>query len=50
MKNSKHIIKTFEHKGQMINYYNKIKDISKFEFVCCGLYFGKGWCVEYMYK
>lgn len=41
--------KNFEHKGQMINYYNKIRNNEKIASVSC--YFGKnGYTVQYSYK
>lgn len=41
--------KNFEHKGQMINYYNKVIKNEKITSACC--YFGKnGYTVEYSYK
>ena len=45
-------VKKFENKGQMINYYNKVKEnISKFEFITNGFsYRHHSYIVEYMYK
>lgn len=41
--------KNFEHKGQMINYYNKIMENKKIISACC--YFGpNGYTVQYSYK
>ena len=41
--------KNFEHKGQMINYYNKVIKNNKVSNAKC--YFGcNGYTVEYCYK
>ena len=43
--------KTFEHKGQMVNYYNKVRVNENIGFCCCGLsaQYGK-YYVSYEYK
>lgn len=47
----KMITKTFQHKGQMINYYNKVKNNLKIEAVWCG-YFAefKSYAIQYVYR
>ena len=48
--------KTFEFKGQMINYYNKLKNdngknsVVKFEYINCGSDGKGGFYVEYKRK
>ena len=42
--------KTFEHKGQMINYYNKAKNNTNLKMVVMGYFAGEGYCVKYCYK
>lgn len=45
----KRYTKNFEHKEQMINYYNKVIKNEKIASACC--YFGvNGYTVEYSYK
>lgn len=44
------ITKRFEHKGQMINYYNKVLKNEKMGLVVCGFFAGEGYCVKYSYK
>lgn len=46
----KMITKTFEHKGQMINYYNKAKNNTNLKMVVMGYFAGEGYCVKYCYK
>lgn len=47
MDNKKVFRKTFEHKGQMINYYNKVKANPLIAFVTCGYEVGYGYTVIY---
>lgn len=47
---SKVYTKTFEFKGQMINYYNKVKNNPKIAFACCGFFVKTGYTVQYWYK
>lgn len=43
--------KHFQYKGQMINYYNKMREnIEKYEFISCGLNIDEGYIVEYVFK
>ena len=42
--------KTFEYKGQMINYYNKVRTNSKIEFCVCGFFAETGYTVMWWYK
>lgn len=42
--------KTFEHKGQMINYYNKAKNNPKLSLCVMGLDSKLGYFVSYEYK
>lgn len=42
--------KTFEYKGQMINYYNKVRKNPNIEFCACGYTVGMGWMVMYTYR
>ena len=45
------IVKTFEYKGQMVNYYNKAKANSNIAFICCGFFFDTGkYTVMYRYN
>lgn len=44
------ITKTFEYKGQMINYYNKVRKNKNIAFAWCGLFADLGYCVQYSYK
>ena len=45
------ITKTFEYKGQMVNYYNKAKANPDIAFICCGFFFDTGkYTVMYSYK
>ena len=44
------ITKTFEHKGQMINYYNKAKNNPAIDFIIAGYLTGVGYVVQYIYK
>lgn len=44
------ITKKFEHKGQMINYYNKAKYNANLKMVVMGYFVGEGYCVKYYYK
>lgn len=41
--------KTFEHKGQMINYYNKVRQNKAIDFCVCGLSMEHGYYVSYTY-
>lgn len=41
--------KTFTYKGQMINYYNKVRQNNKIDFCVCGLSAEKGYYVSYTY-
>lgn len=41
--------KTFEYKGQMINYYNKVRKNDKVTFCVCGLDAEKGYYVSYRF-
>ena len=45
----KMIEKNFKFKGQMINYYNKVKANVKVNFVHCGYNYNKG-CYEVCYS
>lgn len=42
--------KTFTHKGQMINYYNKVKKNKKIDFCMCGFSVEHGYHVSYTYN
>lgn len=42
--------KTFEYKGQMINYYNKVRKNPNIEFCACGYTVNMGWTVMYTYR
>lgn len=42
--------KTFEHKGQMINYYNKMKDNKKIKNIYFGYFVGEGYAIKYEYR
>lgn len=44
------ITKTFEHKGQMINYYNKVRKNPKIDFCIAGFFMEFGYAVRYSYK
>lgn len=45
------ITKTFEYKGQMINYYNKAKNNPHIDFIVMGLFPDLGgYAVQYTYK
>ena len=44
------ITKTFEYKGQMINYYNKAKNNPAIDFIVAGHFTGIGYAVQYTYK
>lgn len=46
----KMIKKEFQYKGQMINYYNKVKANDKIKMVVRYLDATKGYVVEYCYK
>ena len=41
--------KTFEHKGQMISYYNKVRKNTRVGFCTCGLDADLGYFVSYNY-
>ena len=43
-------IKTFEHKGQMINYWNKMIDNNNIEFCTMGFFVGLGYAIKYRYN
>ena len=44
-------IKTFKYKGQMINYYNKMKSNPKIDFIMSGLFAEtRAWTIYYTYK
>ena len=45
----KMITKTFEHKGQMINYYNKMKTNKKIKNIFFGYFVGEGYAIKYNY-
>ena len=42
--------KTFEHKGQMINYYNKMKENKKIKNIYFGYFVGEGYAIKYEYR
>ena len=42
--------KIFEHKGQMINYFNKMKDNAKIKNIYMGYFVGEGYAIKYEYK
>ena len=42
--------KHFEYKGQMINYWNKLKNNSKIAWATCGLDAKEGYILEYSYE
>ena len=42
--------KTFEYKGQMINYYNKVRTNPNIEFCVCGFFMETGYTVMWWYK
>lgn len=42
--------KTFQYKGQMINYFNKVKANPNVDFVMCGHSSEKGYYCFYTYK
>lgn len=44
--------KSFEHKGQMVNYFNKLRNSETVGFCTCGWLCGKGWtcCWEVVRK
>jgi hypothetical protein len=45
------ITKTFDSKGQMVNYYNKVRKNPRVNFCCCYLSATHGaYVVEYEYK
>lgn len=44
------ITKTFEYKGQMINYYNKVANNANISFCYMSYEQGVGYIVRYMYK
>lgn len=44
------ITKTFTQKGQMINYYNKVRQNKKITFCMCSLDAELGYCVRYSYN
>ena len=41
--------KHFEYKGQMINYYNKVKNNLKVKMCCCYFEADEGYTVEWCY-
>lgn len=41
--------KTFDYKGQMINYYNKVRQNKAIDFCVCGLSAEHGYYVSYTY-
>lgn len=41
--------KTFTYKGQMINYYNKVRQNKAIDFCVCGLSAEHGYHVSYTY-
>ena len=42
--------KNFEHKGQMINYYNKLRKDERIDWVVCCLNANDGYVCEWQYK
>jgi len=42
--------KHFDHKGQMINYFNKVKDNPQIASVWCYFGVGEGYTLHYIYK
>ena len=42
--------KNFQYKGQMINYYNKLRQNKKLSFVFCGFDTSCGYTCEWSYK
>lgn len=42
-------VKFFEHKGQMINYYNKIKDNKNIKKIYFGYLSGEGYAIHWEY-
>ena len=42
--------KSFEFKGQMINYYNKVRKNTKIDMCWCGLFMDRGYTVYWTYK
>lgn len=44
------ITKTFQYKGQMINYYNKVVKNPNISFAICGLFASTGYTVQYAYN
>lgn len=44
------IVKTFQYKDQMINYYNKVVKNPKIEFASCSFNGTLGYVVKYWYK
>lgn len=48
--NNRTYTKTFEYKGQMINYYNKVRQNLQIELCSCGWVAGQGWTVMYSYR
>ena len=44
------ITKTFQFKGQMINYFNKVKANPTIDFIVMGLFPNLGYAVQYSYK
>jgi hypothetical protein len=43
------ITKTFEHKGQMINYFNKVRKNPNISFCTMGFEVGTGYTIHYCY-
>lgn len=44
------IVKTFKHKGQMINYYNKLRRNMAIGFIMIGYFDKLGYAIQYSYK
>lgn len=44
------IVKTFQYKGQMINYFNKAKNNPNIDFIVMGLFPDLGYAVQYTYR
>ena len=42
--------KTFTYKGQMVNYYNKVRKNPKVNMCWCGLFTDTGYTVQWTYK